>query len=831
MNLSDDIINNINNFFKDGKVSDALLYMSAQNSLSQYQTGKYENLDKIIDSNKDLILTWLENYTLDIQNAVMGYNLLIAAINPPWKELKTWWDDRKKIIIKRLLILMKHQYYDSVFTIINTYLHGKLNLKWPELDTIMKSCRAEIYNRSTIYENNNKQPTIEESMRLQKTSKSDLEYIKKYPWLIREIDNPSLTIQLASVSQDGTNIRYINNPSKKVQLVAVNDIGMAIEYIDNPTEDIQLAAINQEAWAIELIDKPSPKAWELARKPIIREILVYIKNNNTDHAIRLYDSLRNKNCPWPELDIIERSLHADNLIELQDNQISENFADGKKPGRKGLAKRVGVNCKQSVTKLRSIAKNSSGERRRMAHWCANMKSGKQKNNESTKNNIELVQINEVIAPHGSPENELAMMKAGTKPAVLMLDYHFNTLYKPIVDKMGWEVVRFTGPEHTSYVVAQRGDRARAEKIAKLVSDASKHFGTGKKIDPEYHRTLGALLGYSKEDIEHFISNVYGDKKVSEGDVITSKFISKQLQKNKTPYQFNQSIADDIPVYDPKGRYGTYHKSGKLKYGDEEVFDHFEVKEQGKSASIVGVTKNGKRIVVSTTTKMVADALVDAYNRSGFTDKDIKKVEISPTRTDEEKQKVKYDAALTIFDIDETLFHTQAKVLVRKDGKVVKELSNKEFNTYILDSGETFDFSQFTDAKFFHDTSIPIENMWDKAKDILNKVGRRPGSRVIIVTARSDFDDKDTFLNTFRKHGLDIDKMHVHRAGNLNLPSALGKKIIIKKYLESGKFDMVRLFDDAESNLRSFLSLKKDFPNIIFKAYMVYDDGSIKEYKI
>jgi pyrimidine deaminase RibD-like protein len=58
--------------------------------------------------------------------------------------------------------------------------------------------------------------------------------------------------------------------------------------------------------------------------------------------------------------------------------IGENFADGKKPGRKGLAKRVGVNCKQPVSKLRSIAKNSTGEKQRMAHWGANMKSGKKK---------------------------------------------------------------------------------------------------------------------------------------------------------------------------------------------------------------------------------------------------------------------------------------------------------------------------------------------------------------------------------------------------------------------------------------------------------------------
>jgi len=58
--------------------------------------------------------------------------------------------------------------------------------------------------------------------------------------------------------------------------------------------------------------------------------------------------------------------------------MAENFADGKNPRRKGLAKRVGVNCKQPVAKLRSIAANSAGERQRMAHWCANMKSGKKK---------------------------------------------------------------------------------------------------------------------------------------------------------------------------------------------------------------------------------------------------------------------------------------------------------------------------------------------------------------------------------------------------------------------------------------------------------------------
>jgi hypothetical protein len=60
--------------------------------------------------------------------------------------------------------------------------------------------------------------------------------------------------------------------------------------------------------------------------------------------------------------------------------MTENFADGKKPGRKGLAKRSGVNTKASVSSLRKTAKNSTGEKARMAHWLANMKAGRAKKN-------------------------------------------------------------------------------------------------------------------------------------------------------------------------------------------------------------------------------------------------------------------------------------------------------------------------------------------------------------------------------------------------------------------------------------------------------------------
>jgi len=66
------------------------------------------------------------------------------------------------------------------------------------------------------------------------------------------------------------------------------------------------------------------------------------------------------------------------VVDVPDVDIKENFADGKKPGRKGLAKRSGVNTKASVSSLRKTAKNSSGEKQRMAHWLANMKAGRAK---------------------------------------------------------------------------------------------------------------------------------------------------------------------------------------------------------------------------------------------------------------------------------------------------------------------------------------------------------------------------------------------------------------------------------------------------------------------
>ena len=184
--------------------------------------------------------------------------------------------------------------------------------------------------------------------------------------------------------------------------------------------------------------------------------------------------------------------------------------------------------------------------------------------------------------------------------------------------------------------------------------------------------------------------------------------------------------------------------------------------------------------------------------------------------------------LTIFDIDETLFQTKALVKVMKDGKIIRSLDNQEYNTYKLKDGESYDYGEFRSAEVFQNTSVPIMKMIQKAKAIIRNAVNA-GSRVIIVTARADFDDKKKFLDTFRRYSIDIDKVYVERAGNLGLgSSAKNKRFIFHKYLRKGAYERVRFFDDAMSNITMFKALAKQYPGISFEAYHVKHDGSIRK---
>lgn len=237
------------------------------------------------------------------------------------------------------------------------------------------------------------------------------------------------------------------------------------------------------------------------KNAIVTYVLRLIRTNQARHKENYLEDvvsmLRKLEIDWPELAVIEKSIAAD---------MNENFADGKGPGRKGDSQRHGIPKNATMAQLQKAAK-SPGRKGQLARWQINMRRGRKKTNEA-------------IAPHGDADNELKMMKAGTKPAVLLHGPVFDELYRPLIKQMEWELVRFNMDGHEHQVVAQKGERARAERIARLVSDAGKTWSAGKQVGPEYHRELGTLLGYSKTDVDHFISKLYKEEVANESGSLT-----------------------------------------------------------------------------------------------------------------------------------------------------------------------------------------------------------------------------------------------------------------------------------------------------------------------
>jgi hypothetical protein len=195
-----------------------------------------------------------------------------------------------------------------------------------------------------------------------------------------------------------------------------------------------------------------------------------------------------------------------------------------------------------------------------------------------------------------------------------------------------------------------------------------------------------------------------------------------------------------------------------------------------------------------------------------------------------QEEISYNKGLHVFDVDDTLFHTTAKIRVMKGKKQVASLSNSEYNTHKLPDGHHYDYSEFRSAEKFDTESKPNQRMIQKMKNLHTKT-KAAGGKVIINTARSDFDDKDRFLGAFRKRGVDIDDIHVHRAGNMKGEGTVAQKktAIIRNQIDKGDYSHVSLYDDSEHNLQHFLKLKDEYPNIKFNAHHVKPDGKSKRY--
>lgn len=146
----------------------------------------------------------------------------------------------------------------------------------------------------------------------------------------------------------------------------------------------------------------------------------------------------------------------------------------------------------------------------------------------------------------------------------------------------------------------------------------------------------------------------------------------------------------------------------------------------------------------------------------------------------------------VFDIDDTLITSDAKVLVKKNGKTIRELNSKEFNDYKLGEGEEYSYERFRDINIM--LSSEMRPYFNTLKREYNK-----GVHISILTAR---EDKKMIHDFFiKKSGIDIHPNLIFTSGDDKSDCSVAEKKAkcIRKLVQYGYRTLV-FFDDNADNL-------------------------------
>lgn len=162
--------------------------------------------------------------------------------------------------------------------------------------------------------------------------------------------------------------------------------------------------------------------------------------------------------------------------------------------------------------------------------------------------------------------------------------------------------------------------------------------------------------------------------------------------------------------------------------------------------------------------------------------------------------------IMLFDLDDTLIHTTAEILLKKDDKVIRKLSNTEFNDYVPKAGESFDYTEFDDPKIL--ASSKFTKYWNTLKREYRK-----GTHIGILTARGDCEMIKNFLLS---NGIRIKDELVMAINDpkLGLTGTIQqRKSEAIGILANAGYDTFIFFDDNDANLKHAKDMEKQY-NII-----------------
>jgi hypothetical protein len=194
-------------------------------------------------------------------------------------------------------------------------------------------------------------------------------------------------------------------------------------------------------------------------------------------------------------------------------------------------------------------------------------------------------------------------------------------------------------------------------------------------------------------------------------------------------------------------------------------------------------------------------------------------------------------SIHLFDLDDTLIRTAARVLVRDGaGNLVRALSTAEFAAYRPSPGEILDFSEFSDLGIL---SRGIVVRYTRAIiDTILAYGTR--SEFGILTARADKKMHAPFLiRLFRSlFGVRLANEFIFAVSDARFsgykdkrvgPGAVPfsrlsvsqrKALVIAEDLVGRGFNDISFYDDSRANLESFKVMRQAFPHVAYRPHFI-----------
>lgn len=153
---------------------------------------------------------------------------------------------------------------------------------------------------------------------------------------------------------------------------------------------------------------------------------------------------------------------------------------------------------------------------------------------------------------------------------------------------------------------------------------------------------------------------------------------------------------------------------------------------------------------------------------------------------------KYSPRVMVFDIDDTILKSVAKVKVMdEEGNMIADLTSSEYNSYKLNPGEHFDYTEFRDLDIL--LKSKMTKYWSRLKEEYSK-----GTHISIITARGG---KDIIYEFFKRKGITIKYELIYAVGDFNNGKTVAenKSYCIEDLIKNG-YNTLIFFDDNEDNL-------------------------------